>query len=467
MEVAEPADNARSVENDASDGRSGRPRRPAITGAGLAFGLTRPSILLLLCVGTLMHLGVAVAQSAARRHQWDFSHYYLSALAMRNGINPYTADLRPLGQRLGLEGIARATDTPFFLLCFEPLTWWRPAPAYWIWLAFNAAALALAMALIVRAASPLDWRQLSSLCAIILLYPPLSNHIFYAQTQIVILLLVVVVMRALESGHDRAAGLALAVAGLLKVFPLAIVGYFVMRRRWRALAWTANGLIVGTALTIFAFGASRNAGFVAGTYLTRSVGFLARPANVALGSFISRMFYYAAGNVAMAPWLDWTRALTMAAAEVALIGWTIFATLPRADGLHGDPDALGRDASRSFGMWVVASILLSPTAWIHYMVLLILPFMLIAAAGWNGTASSRTLWAMAASYAVIVLSMAIAGSTQSSLANRPYLKTALEECATLSLMLAYLSTWFFATDAIPTDRGDSSGPKKVISKPAN
>jgi hypothetical protein len=420
--------------------------RRAITGAGLAFGLTRPNILVLLCIGTLLHVGVAVAQGAARRHQWDFSHYYVSALAMRNGINPYTTDLRPLGRQLGLEGIARATDTPFFLLCFEPLTWLRPAPAYWIWFAINAAALALAMGLIVRTAPRLDRRQLISLCAIILLYPPLANHIFYAQTQIVILLLIVVAMRALESAHDRTAGLALAVAGLLKVFPLAIVGYFVMRRRWRALGWVAIGLAAGTAATILAFGAERNAGFVAGTYLTRSVGFLARPANVALGSFISRIFWYAAGDVAMNPWLDWTRALTVVAAEATLIGLTIFATLPRTAVARGDADTRVGYASRSFALWVVASIMLSPTAWIHYLVLLILPFMLIAAAGWNGSASARALWAMAASYAVIVLSMAIAGSAQSSLANRPHLKTALEECATLSLILAYVATWFFAID---------------------
>jgi glycosyl transferase family 87 len=431
---------------------SSESRRRAITGAGLAFGLTRPSILVFLCIGTLMHVGIAVAQGAARRHQWDFSHYYVAALAMRNGINPYTTDLRPLGQQLGLEGIARATDTPFFLLCFEPLTWLRPAPAYWIWFAINAAALALAMGLIVRTAPRLDRRQLIWLCAIVLLYPPLSNHIFFAQTQVVILLLVVVTMRSLESAHDRTAGLALAVAGLLKVFPLAIIGYFVMGRRWRALAWTAIGLVVGTAATIFAFGLERNLRFVGGTYLTRSVGFLARPANVALGSFISRMFYYATGDVATSPRLDWTRALTVGAAEVALIGLTICATLPRAAMARGDAETREGDASRSFALWVVAAIMLSPTAWIHYLVLLILPFMLIAAAGWNGSASARALWAMAASYAVIVVSMAIAGSAHSTLANRPYLKTAIEECATLSLILAYASAWCFATDAVLCSR---------------
>jgi hypothetical protein len=73
--------------------------------------------------------------------------------------------------------------------------------------------------------------------------------------------------------------------------------------------------------------------------------------------------------------------------------------------------------------------------------------MLVASAGWGGSASPRTLWLMAASYALISLSMAIAGSAQDSLAQRPYLKTALEECATLSLVLAYASAWYFAVDS--------------------
>lgn len=451
MRIAEPADGAHGADNGSLDNcrapASGESRRPLISGAGLAFGLTRPSILILLCIGTLMHLGIALAQAAARLRLWDFSHYYVAAFAMRTGLNPYAIDLRPIGRKLGLAGISRATDTPFFLLCFEPLTWLRPAAAYWVWFAINAAALALAMVLILRAAPRLNRRQMISLNAIILLYPPLSNHIFFSQTQIVILLLVVAAMRSLESGRDRTAGLALATAGLLKVFPLVIVGYFVMRRRWRALGWTAIGLIAGTAATVIAFGLERNASFIAGTYLTRSPGFLARPANVALGSFISRMFWYAAGAVTISAWLDWTRAITVLAGDVLLVGLTIFATLPRAGAAGGDASAFGEHESRAFALWVVAAIMLSPTAWIHYLVLLILPFMLIASAGWNRTASPRALWLMAASYAVISLSMAIAGSAQGSLADRPYLKTALEECAPLSLLLAYASAWFFATDA--------------------
>jgi hypothetical protein len=90
--------------------------------------------------------------------------------------------------------------------------------------------------------------------------------------------------------------------------------------------------------------------------------------------------------------------------------------------------------------------------------------MLIAAAGWNGMASPRTLWLMAASYAVISLSMAISGSAQSALTDRPHLKTTIEECATLSLLLAYASTWYFATDAVRCNRESdvASYPHQVM-----
>src|SRR5882724_490973 len=104
MRIDEPTDDAHGVKNgpliDDRESVAGASHRKLISGAGLAFGLTRPSVLVLLCVGTLMHLGIAVAQAAARTRLWDFSHYYVAALAMRDGLNPYAIDLRPLGRQI-------------------------------------------------------------------------------------------------------------------------------------------------------------------------------------------------------------------------------------------------------------------------------------------------------------------------------------------------------------------------------
>jgi hypothetical protein len=437
--------------------------RPLVSGSGLAFGLTRTSILVLMCGGAAIHFAVTFAQIRQRTNEWDFSHYYVSALAMRQGLNPYTTDLRPLGRQLGIAGIARATDTPFFLLCFEPLTLLRPAAAYWFWCALNLFALAAAIALIFREAGSLTRRQMIALVTLTALYPPVSNHFYYAQSQILILLLMVLTLRALRLRRPKAAGLIISAAALIKVFPLTVTGYLVVRRNWRVLGWVAVGLIAGTVAPIIWFGLGRTASFVTGAYLARNAGFLARSANIAIGSFVSRLFWYGTGDATLVPWLERTRVIAVCGAQILVLAATIFATRPSRE----NQDA-GDFSGRAFTLWIVTAITIAPTAWIHYMVLLVLPFILIAAAGWNGRATPRAVWLMALSYLVLSVGMSLAGDAHRSLSQWPRVKTALEESGTLSLILAYLSAWFFAADAPRgvAARAHSLEPSQRIRTPA-
>jgi Glycosyltransferase family 87 len=154
-----------------------------VSAGGLAATLTRPGIVALLWIGVALHFAVIIQQAAAHRTQWDFSHYYVSALAMRHGLNPYTTDLRPLGARLGLAGISRSSYPPSFILGFEPLTFLRPGTAWLTWLIVNLAALVWLVD---------TWRgvrkpQILAVAALALLYPPISINLFYSQTQILIL----------------------------------------------------------------------------------------------------------------------------------------------------------------------------------------------------------------------------------------------------------------------------------------
>ena len=69
-----------------------------------------------------------LAALPGRANKWDYSIYYSSALAMRQGMNPYTTDLTPLAHSLGfeLDKINHATDPPTFVMCFVPLTLLAP-----------------------------------------------------------------------------------------------------------------------------------------------------------------------------------------------------------------------------------------------------------------------------------------------------------------------------------------------------
>jgi hypothetical protein len=61
---------------------------------------TRTPVIVLLCVVAFISLSMIFAELPARARRWDFSHYYVSALVLREGGNPYLTDIRPVGERL-------------------------------------------------------------------------------------------------------------------------------------------------------------------------------------------------------------------------------------------------------------------------------------------------------------------------------------------------------------------------------
>ena len=87
-----------------------------------------------------------------RATTWDFSHYYTSAMVLRDGGDPYTTDLQPIGARLGLkiDQINRGTYPPTFIWCFSPLTRLPVHSAFFVWQALSIACLAAGLVLLMR-----------------------------------------------------------------------------------------------------------------------------------------------------------------------------------------------------------------------------------------------------------------------------------------------------------------------------
>ena len=365
-----------------------------VSWSGLGAALVQPAMLALISLAALVYIFSVGRALRGRARDWDFCVYYASAVAAREHLDPYTTDIATLGARFGLQAgrIDRATDPPTFILLFEPFTLLKPAAAYWLWIALNALAFVAALFVLLGPASGLSARAAIVLAALAIFYPPVGDHFYYSQSKIPVLLMMAAMMRWMERGHERAAGLVLALAGLLRAFPLALLGYVVVRRRWAAFRWTFIGLAAGGASTMSLFGVANSLSFL------RAVGFLTGnhwldlSANIALDSFVSRIFRFSFGPhpataVAVA------RTIVVTLAMLALVGSTVEATVRRRAGR--DPD------SAAFCLWVVTSVMLSPTAWIHYMVLVLVPFAQLAVAANFGRASRRALWAAVASYALI------------------------------------------------------------------
>jgi hypothetical protein len=124
-------------------------------------------------------------------------------------------------------------------------------------------------------------------------------------------------------------------------------------------------------------------------------------------------------------------------AEMVIMTLTILASAKR--GWTADED----DAV--FGLWVVTMVLLTPTTWGHYLVLLFLPFALLAKAAASGAASARAIWLAVGSYLLTQASMVPADRLFWLLPQK--LSTGLTEITALWLLLAYASLFCLVVDS--------------------
>lgn len=432
--------------------------------------MRQPAILAVVWLCALLMLTGTLTKMPGQWHRRDFSNYYESAWALRHGIDPYSTDLTPIGAQLGLEtgGLLHASETPAFLLCFEPLTRLRPRGAFWIWSAINFSALAIAMYLLLAHRRGLSGRTAWLLAGLILMSAPVNLNFYWGQSQLIVLALMAGAMRAMERERDGAAGLLIASSGLLRAYPLLLVGYFVVRRKWRAVAFATAGIAAGVFVTVAVLGLTQSLSFIYGALWLTDYSVVNRVDNLSLGPFVSRTFWALTGTASGSS-TDWIRRAGIAVADIVVLGMTIRATLAKAN--RRDPDW------RIYSLWIATSIMLSPVGWHHYLVLLAIPFVQMVASAADGRSSPRAVWMAALSYVLSAVSLRVFNRflipppTEFQLIF-PSLARALEETSFIALLTGYIATYWFATDHVrdvpatqnppwTTTRGFKSHPRHL------
>ena len=405
--------------------------------------MRQPAILAVIWICALLVLMGTLSKMPGQWHRRDFSNYYESAWALRHGIDPYSTSLTPIGEQLSLETnwLVHASETPPFLLCFEPLTWLRPKVAFWIWTAINFSALAIAMYLLLAHRPSLTGRTALLLAGLMLMSAPVNLNFYWGQSQLMILALMAAAMRAMERKRDGAAGLLIGAAALLRAYPLLLVGYFVFRRKWRAVIFATVGIAAGGFATVAILGLSQTLSFVHGALWLTDYRVVNRVDDLSLGPFVSRMFWAITGTAPGSP-VDWGRRAAIATADVVVLGLTIRATL--ADARRRDPDW------RIYSLWIATAIMLTPVGWHHYLVLLAIPFVQMVAAA-QGRSGSRAIWMAASAYILSAISLRafsrfmVPPPTAFQL-TIPWLARALEETSFIALLTGYIAAYWFATD---------------------
>ena len=407
---------------------------PIVSVRGLVSALDRRPFAMLLFVIAILRIGATWYQMASTFSPMEFSIYYCSAVTLRGGGDPYRTDMHPLARTLGLEKegyVEQTNNPPTFLVALEPLAMLSPPHAYWAWQLVNATAFALALFLLLAPKySGLSPSMAWSLAALALLFPPVGNNFCIAQSKMLALLPLVAMMRLMERRRDALAGIMLGLTGLMHVFPLLLIGYLLLMRRWRAVAFTAGTILLGGIATLALMGFDHSLGFFSAVGALASQRWMSESSNISLGAFISKILSSVSGSHAR----ESTEMIRVAC--IILADLVVMALVVKRTDWEG-----GEDWNwRVFSLWLVAAVMISPTAWFHYLLLLLIPFAQAAVAANRGLVSARVVWAMAA----ICLLIGLIGDTLRLVADDGLVVGQLRNLEVICMFAGFAATYWFA-----------------------
>src|SRR5271156_1378179 len=181
----------------------------------------------------------------------DFPNYYLVARLLREG---YSIDriydwiwLQRVKDHWGLDQalVGFAGLTPFSALPIVPLALFPALVAKRLWILANVLFLGSTVELLSRVTT-LGRRRIW-LLALLAIFP-LRTSFLFGQMHLLVLLFLPSSYFFDRKGRQIACGVCLAIAGVLKIYPLLLGGYFIWKRQWRPpLAMLCAGLLLVAA----------------------------------------------------------------------------------------------------------------------------------------------------------------------------------------------------------------------------
>lgn len=285
----------------------------------------------------------------------DLVQEYDLARALLDGTDPYSA-----GYLTAHPPTAGLLFLPFALLNY-------PTAAA-IWFGLEVGFLALSVYLLTRAAgarlSPLT---ILAIWGALMAWHPVVSDLTWGQLSLAQLPLLAGSWWALRNHRQGPAGALLGVSLLIKPFlwPLALL--FLLYRDWRLLRATAVTLALGYGITLWRIGLEAHVTYVTQTLPVVDRMYRAHFSNISLWSLGWRVF----DGTGFDPLVHPTAPPLVPSPQAAQI---VSALLPLLTLLAGCL-AIRRLESRewAFGLMICVSLLVSPIAWTHYLVLVLIP----------------------------------------------------------------------------------------------
>ena len=337
---------------------------------GIHIDLDRPYLLLFLgVIGAVLltEYAMDVVWKARYEGYGDLSGFYCGAATLKTGRDMYNLEeMNEVWQVMGDPVLKRSINhvfpyPPLVAVVLRPLTFLPIASAARIWLAFNALLWFVCLALLLNF---LDLRPRHLLFWILLFvalrFEPALTNFTFGQVNIVIFTLVLLSLHSLKKHRPATAGLFLAAAVMFKITPLVLAGYFLLRRQYHAVLWTA---VFGLGLLGLGFataGVSPHMKYIQQVLPALSEGFIL-PLNQSITAFFLRLFK-AAG---WADRFEWAILLSrLAGLPLIYITFRCLWKAPRP--------AAGYDPAE-LSLCILLIAFISPVTWTHHLVWVMLP----------------------------------------------------------------------------------------------
>jgi hypothetical protein len=280
---------------------------------------------------------------------------------------------------------------PVAVLAAVPFVWLDYPHAHLAWNLATYSLFLLAIAAVIRELRiPFRWPALFPLL-ILLLGNPVLNQVYQGQLNCLLAALVTAAWVADRRGRPALAGVAVGLAGAIKLYPLFLLGYFAFTRRWTGLLAAGGAFAAANGLAALLFGVSAYRDYV-GTVVPSIAGqFEAAWVNMSLTGFWLRL-------VGTDPIRDWVGAAHARPVGQALAwGACLLVTTVVAWACWR---ATTRDArDKAFALAVVGMLLVSPITWVHYWLLLLVPLGVL----WSRSAPGPPMWLAGVVVAVLWL----------------------------------------------------------------
>jgi alpha-1,2-mannosyltransferase len=336
--------------------------------------LRRGAPVVFVLLASLFTLGVP-AQSLLPPmvYQKDFSQEYLLARAVLAHISPYKP-LPELASELMVPWpipiFSHPTPhPPPVLLLTLPLGLLKYEEACAAWLAFEIACLGASAHLLTTAWGSRSGVIKATIIALMMVpFLHFWEELAVGQLMIPMLLLLVGSWRSLRSRHELAGGALLGLAVALKLIAWPMIILLVFLRRWRAVLAAGAAAITANGIAALLIGPNE----VFRYYTTVSKMILplyqAHERNIALASIGWRLFEGTGSpilyGVQAAP-LTFQPQLAQPVSLSLMLLWLIVGLILAL---------YVRSFDTAFAVMICVSVLVSPLAWSHYLVLLAIPF---------------------------------------------------------------------------------------------